>query len=138
MRCLMKIFFRAFVYLLSLITMTMTGAVVAQDLESGARPSPVAGTPIELTMRAGGDTDIDLRALPEARPVEREREEPAEPQPNPVELPGGPTIDPNIPEVPPERLAPAPAPTLTFDGLDRLNWGSGSPPDTNGDAGPNH
>ncbi|HEU5108002.1 MAG TPA: carboxypeptidase-like regulatory domain-containing protein, partial [Micromonosporaceae bacterium] len=122
-----------------LLSLLFTGAVIAQDLESAARPSPVAaGAPTELTMRGAGDTDIDLRALPAVPVVEREREEPADPPFNPVELPGGPTIDPNIPEVPPVPLAPAPAPILTFDGLDRLNWGSGSPPDTNGDAGPNH
>ena len=40
--------------------------------------------------------------------------------------------------VAPTRKAPAPAPILNFDGLDRENWGSGSPPDPNGDVGPNH
>jgi len=33
-------------------------------------------------------------------------------------------------------LANAPAPTLTFAGLDKTNWGNGWPPDTNGDVGP--
>ncbi len=35
-------------------------------------------------------------------------------------------------------LAPAPAPDLTFPGLDHDNWGDGWPPDTNGDVGPTH
>jgi hypothetical protein len=34
--------------------------------------------------------------------------------------------------------APAPAPTISFRGLDHLNWGAGHPPDTVGDVGPNH
>src|SRR6186997_2230412 len=130
---------RALFVVFCVLSLVAVGNITAQDLESDARLSPVAaGAPIELTLRGAGDTDIDLRSLPEIPPVEREREEPADPPFNPVELPGGPTVVPDIPEVPPTRLAPAPAPILTFDGLDRLNWGSGSPPDTNGDAGPNH
>src|SRR5438105_158320 len=34
--------------------------------------------------------------------------------------------------------AQAPAPIAVYEGLDRFNWGAGSPPDTNGDVGPNH
>ena len=32
-------------------------------------------------------------------------------------------------------MTPAPAPNNVFEGLDRLNFGAGSPPDTNGDVG---
>ncbi len=38
----------------------------------------------------------------------------------------------------PARSAPAPAPDVTFKGLDKFNWGAGFPPDTVGDVGPNH
>jgi hypothetical protein len=34
--------------------------------------------------------------------------------------------------------APAPAPNVSFKGLDFLTWGAGRPPDTVGDVGPNH
>ena len=34
--------------------------------------------------------------------------------------------------------APAPAPDESFDGLDFSNWGSGHPPDPNGDVGPTY
>src|SRR6185295_5407855 len=33
---------------------------------------------------------------------------------------------------------PAPTPLNVFEGLDRFGFGAGSPPDTNGDAGPNN
>ena len=38
----------------------------------------------------------------------------------------------------PEISAPAPAPLNVFEGLDRFNFGAGSPPDTNGDVGPQY
>ncbi len=37
-----------------------------------------------------------------------------------------------------EPLAAAPAPLITFKGLDLQNWGAGWPPDTHGDVGPTH
>lgn len=37
-----------------------------------------------------------------------------------------------------ESMPPAPAPIITFDGLDRASWNGDIPPDTSGDAGPNH
>ena len=36
------------------------------------------------------------------------------------------------------NCAPAPAPDESFDGLDFSNWGSGHPPDSNGDVGPTY
>lgn len=38
------------------------------------------------------------------------------------------------------RRAPAgmPGPIQNFQGLDRVSWGAGWPPDPNGDVGPNH
>jgi hypothetical protein len=35
-------------------------------------------------------------------------------------------------------LTNAPAPSITFPGLDQAAWGDGWPPDTNGDVGPTH
>ncbi|HEX6862058.1 MAG TPA: carboxypeptidase-like regulatory domain-containing protein, partial [Thermoanaerobaculia bacterium] len=89
-------------------------------------------------MKRAGSTKLDLRELPAKPRREFEKPERGEPPFNPVELPGGPTVEPAIPSVNPERNAPAPPPIIDFDGLDRENWGSGSPPDPVGDAGPDH
>src|SRR5437588_2852354 len=82
----------------------------------------------------------DLRSLPRVKPVERERPELEGPEINPKMYvpPGGLTNNnqPAIASVAPGISAPAPAPNNVFEGLDRFNWGAGSPPDTNGDAGP--
>ncbi|MEA2558998.1 MAG: hypothetical protein QOH06_502 [Acidobacteriota bacterium] len=107
--------------------------------ESGARPSRVTlDQPIELTLRRAGSTSIDLRELPQTRPVERDREELPDPPFSPMEAGGGRLPSTSIPSVTPGANAPAPAPIITFEGLDRFNWGSGSPPDTVGDVGPDH
>lgn len=138
----MKRSLRVFVCLLCLL---VTGNVTAQDLEierrpeSKAPPGPVrADHPIELTLQRAGSTDIDLRALPEIPPVEREREELPDPPFAPIEAGGGRPPSTAIPSVPPGANPPAPPPIMNFEGLDRFTWGSGSPPDTNGDVGPDH
>ena len=79
----------------------------------------------------------DLRALPHRKPVQRERPELNEPALNPTLAPGIPATAPSAPQIG-GPSAPAPAPLNVFEGLDRFNWGAGSPPDTNGDVGPNH
>jgi hypothetical protein len=82
----------------------------------------------------------DLRNLPRRKPVQRERPELNEPEPNPVFAPGTTTMPATTPSAPQigGPSAPAPAPLNIFEGLDRFNWGAGSPPDTNGDVGPNY
>jgi len=103
--------------------------------------------PIEDRLTKAGDYNGDVRRLPYQRPVRRERRELEEPAPNPgLYLPAG--IPPQSqgpseqsaagPAIVPQLAAPAPPPLNVFDGLDRFNWGAGSPPDTNGDVGPNH
>ena len=44
----------------------------------------------------------------------------------------------SAPVMSPEPKPPAPAPNNVFEGLDRFNWGAGSPPDTVGDVGPTY
>jgi len=66
-----------------------------------------------------------------------ERAELPEPGFHPVTVQGV-VPEPSIPVGTPVPLAPAPPPIGVFEGLDRFNWGAGSPPDTNGDAGPNN
>ncbi|HWM89561.1 MAG TPA: carboxypeptidase regulatory-like domain-containing protein [Thermoanaerobaculia bacterium] len=113
-------------------------AASAQDLQREAVPSPVsAGQPAELTMKRAGSTNIDLRAMPEKPRFQREKPERDGPPLNPVELPGAPTV-PQVPSVTPGRNVPAPPPLIDFDGLDRENWGAGSPADPTGDVGPDH
>ncbi|HYX29708.1 MAG TPA: carboxypeptidase regulatory-like domain-containing protein, partial [Pyrinomonadaceae bacterium] len=88
----------------------------------------------------------DLRQLPRTRPPERERRELEPPPMNPSFYvpPGGLASQGQTPEtqtpstITPQANAPAPPPSGVFEGLDRFNWGAGSPPDTNGDVGPNH
>lgn len=112
-------------------------AAAAQELENSAQRSPVSGSPVELQMKRAGSTKLNLRSLPEKPRREFEKPERGEPPFNPVEVPGAPTAA-QVPSVNPERNAPAPPPLIDFDGLDRENWGSGSPPDPVGDAGPDH
>jgi uncharacterized repeat protein (TIGR01451 family) len=97
----------------------------------------VFGKPIELTMRRAGTSQIDLRTLPQVAPEKFERPELEQPEPHPVELPGGPTAPTAAPRnaVP---LAAAPAPSASFAGLDFATWGAGHPPDPVGDAGPTY
>ena len=56
----------------------------------------------------------------------------------PVTVQGTVGPEPSTPIGPPTPQAPAPPPLNVFEGLDRFNWGAGSPPDTNGDVGPNN
>src|SRR5439155_12672872 len=91
------------------------------------------------------DFNGDLRNLPRRRPVERERRELEGPTPNPRVYvpPSGPSPlgqssdTQSGPSIAPQLAAPAPTPVNVFEGLDRFNGGAGSPPDTNGDVGPN-
>jgi len=94
------------------------------------------GKPTELQLQRAGSKKFDLRKLPHTKPKQQERPEFEEPEPNPVELPGGPHV--SAPISVPGPSAPAPAPNAVYEGLDRFTWGAGSPPDTNGDVGPTH
>jgi hypothetical protein len=97
--------------------------------------------PIESRLkRAGRSFTGDVRTLPYEKSVEREMPEHEDPF----------TIRSFIGKPPVEGIqantspsiaapaAPAPTPLNVFEGLDRFGFGAGSPPDTNGDVGPNH
>jgi Carboxypeptidase regulatory-like domain len=99
--------------------------------------------PREERLTKAHDFNGDVRKLPRTRPTRRERRELEGPPMNPgfYVPPGGATPQTQQqegPSITPQVSAPAPAPTHLFEGLDRFNWGAGSPPDTNGDVGPNH
>jgi hypothetical protein len=103
-----------------------------------AKPGPMRfGPPVELQLKRASSRRFDLRSLPQTKPIQQERAELPEPAFHPVTVQG--IVNPPSPSTPvgnPVPLAPAPPPIGVFEGLDRFNWGAGSPPDTNGDAGP--
>ena len=130
---------RIFAPWLVLLTCALSGGAAAQTSSDPIATSgalPAVGAPIESAMRRAGSTNLDLRKLPKTAPRKQERPEREEPDPNPVELPGSPSI--NAPVGSPGPTVQAPAPITNFDGLDFANWGAGHPPDTNGDVGPTY
>ena len=109
------------------------------DLPNTAPVQPLQNKPVELSLQRADSRRFDVRSLPKVRPVPRERVELEDPDIVPQFAPGtneSQTVAPG-PSVP-ALNAPAPPPNGVFEGLDRFNWGAGSPPDTNGDVGPNH
>jgi hypothetical protein len=104
------------------------------------KPKPIpSGPPVELQLKRANSRHFDLRSLPHTAPPARDRVEYPDPVSNPVTIQG--TVAPPTPETSAPRPAAAvqaPPPINVFDGLDRFNWGAGSPPDTNGDVGPTH
>ena len=79
----------------------------------------------------------DLRTVPSVAPAKKLRVEASIPSMIPG---GGPQADPLVRNAPVATapLAAAPAPLSTGDGLDFTAFGTGWPPDTTGDVGPNH
>ncbi|HVT04339.1 MAG TPA: carboxypeptidase regulatory-like domain-containing protein, partial [Thermoanaerobaculia bacterium] len=101
------------------------------------KPGPIpVGPPVELQLTRAASRSFDLRSLPQTRSEEQERKELEPPDHTPVTVEG--IVFPPEASRPavPTPSAPAPAPLNVFDGLDRFNFGAGSPPDTNGDVGP--
>jgi hypothetical protein len=115
--------------------------VAADDSDRGKNQKPIkTGPPVEKKLKKARGKKFDLRTLPSTKPRRRpERPERDAPPFNPV-IAGEQSR--STPEVGTEAVrqpvatAAAPAPIITFDGLDRENWGAGSPPDTTGDVGP--
>src|SRR5438034_8860836 len=97
--------------------------------------------PIEAKLqKASRSFDGDLRDLPYEKSVEQFRVEHEDPDTIPrfigKPVDGGNKIESAAPIVVPAVAAPTPL--NVFEGLDRFNFGAGSPPDTNGDVGPNN
>ncbi len=134
---------------------------------TAAAQGPVKGQrPVESHLVKAHTFTGDVRKLPHIKPVKQERPEFEDPVANPIPLPDASatnSIEPSRPStsaslsrneavslsvagfVQKELLgkrsrpkAPAPAPNITFDGLDFATWGAGHPPDTNGDVGPTY
>jgi hypothetical protein len=104
------------------------------------KPGPIPfARPVELQLKRASSRRFDLRSLPQTKPIQQERADLPDPTFHPVTIQG--LVNPPSAERPslaPVALAPAPAPIAVYEGLDRFTWGAGSPPDTNGDAGPNN
>lgn len=132
---------RSLVALFSLLILSGTfSSTAAQDppVREITRPGPIpARQPIELELKKGRSLEIDLRSLPDTPPTRRNRVEHGSPEPRPVLLPGRVQEEPTAPTVP-GPSAPAPAPNMSFDGLDLDTWGDGYPPDPVGDVGPEY
>jgi hypothetical protein len=102
------------------------------------------GPAVEHKLRKASSKVFDVRKLPQTPPVPRREKprppkEPVLPDPIMIETDAGAQ---NVRSDARENwqavaTAAAPVPIITFDGLDRENWGAGSPPDTTGDVGPN-
>ena len=97
--------------------------------------------PIESKLqKASRSFNGDLRDLPYEKPVEQFMLEHEDPFVIRRSIGTPPDADKNQANSP-GLIVPAvaaPTPLNVFDGLDRFNWGAGSPPDTNGDVGPNN
>ena len=125
----------------SSVAETVTPAVVEQQPDQGA--GRARHEPRERRLQRAGSFTGDLRSLPNTPPRRRpDKPEREGPKPAPVELQPDPANRPNDP-IPsgigdPQAMAPAPGTTANFDGLDRVNWGAGHPPDPTGDVGPDH
>ncbi len=110
-----------------------TGNVAAANKPGHTPPGP----PVVLHMTRGASKKFDVRRLPQIPPAQRQRPEREAPPFNPgtIILPQSSVPQTNAILVPGPTAA-APVPIQSFDGLDRVNWGSGFPPDPNGDVGP--
>ena len=109
-------------------------ASTRQTVDEKKNPQPVISK-----LKKAGSFDGDLRNIPYQAPIKIERPEREGPEPNPRAIipPKSDTVAAN-PATPTENAlaVAAPAPLSSFDGLDFANFGSGHPPDTNGDVGP--
>ncbi len=93
--------------------------------------------PIESRLIKAHEFNGDLRQLPRTPPVKKERPEREAPETVPGIFGSSERTAPTAPTLQ-APAAPAPTPNLTFLGLDFATWGSGRPPDTNGDVGPTY
>ena len=135
---------------------------------TGASKPVVLRHPNQLVLKAARSRVFDLRKLPKGKIIRLERNEVEPPRGDsdatdsdaPSTDPDAPTTDPDAPTPDPDATdpdavtpssvdpnamvkipansAPAPAANSSFAGLDFQNWGSGHPPDTNGDVGPTY
>jgi len=113
----------------------MEGAGEVEVARLDGPPTTDISAPIFETHGKAASFDKDLRDLPQTGPKDKK---PAREMGTPPNMgPNGNGVD-SVLQAPDALLAPAPAPSSSFKGLDLQNWGAGWPPDTHGDVGPNH
>jgi len=114
---------------------TAPQSIAASDVQNVTNRKPVESR----LKRAGKSFTGDLRDLPYEKSVEREMSEHEDPFTvrSFIGKPPAEGSQPNTPSIA-VPAAPAPTPLNVFEGLDRFGFGAGSPPDTNGDVGPNN
>ena len=121
--------------------MGMEGSAEAIRIDPNAPTAGVRGPFVE-TFAAAVSMDTDLRNLPQTGPERKHLSREMGQMPARVKDQGPDTVvqtDSAVGNRPlGEPLAAAPAPLITFKGLDLQNWGAGWPPDTHGDVGPTH
>lgn len=106
------------------------------DNGSGARTGSVK----ELHLKKARSFEGDLRSVVDKKTNKKWRPEREPPERVPQVLPGPttPATPSQTQPVVPLPAAPAPTPSISFDGLDFANFGAGHPPDPNGDVGPTY
>jgi len=110
------------------------------DKKAPGKPGEIkTGPPVEKHLTKASGRKFDLRSLPHTPPPARDRKELPDPPsaPTAIETSGGIKSE----SLSRPRAVPtvqAPPPIAVFEGLDRFNFGAGSPPDTTGDVGPTY
>ncbi len=102
------------------------------------RGEPRVEGPFVLPPVVPASLDRDLRSLPRVRPRDKR---PRREMPRLFKPRGLPGREPELADPVAQTwpgIVSMPAPLLTFEGMNFLDWGAGWPPDTNGDVGPDH
>ncbi|HXU38798.1 MAG TPA: carboxypeptidase regulatory-like domain-containing protein, partial [Blastocatellia bacterium] len=122
---------------------TPTANEIATTEAEKVQDQPIVSlTPTEGRLVKANSFDGDLRNLPYVKPVVQER--PEHEPPDIIPVPYGSSKSAaagatgSATQAAPVPSVQAPAPIITFAGLDFATFGAGHPPDTNGDVGPNH
>ena len=119
----------------------MEGSEEAIRIDPKAPSAGIRGPFVE-TFDAAVSMDADLRDLPQSGPEHKSLAREMGQMPSRVKDQGPDPVvqtDAAVGNRPiGNTLAAAPAPLITFKGLDLTNWGAGWPPDTHGDVGPTH
>ncbi|HEX8993529.1 MAG TPA: hypothetical protein VF784_17755, partial [Anaerolineales bacterium] len=130
--------FVAFIFALSLGAQDFRPAQAERSQLSSSNKANTGGIPAELGQPVQpAEFRGDLRNLPQVKSIGPHRQSRLlSPGRMPAKQPTASSFAPNAQTQIPSLNMPAPA--TTFKGLDELNWGSGWPPDPNGDVGPDY
>ena len=115
---------------------TAPQSIASSDVQNVTDRKPI----VAKLQKASRSFTGDLRDLPYEKSAEREMPEHEDPfiVRRFIGMPTDEGNQANAPSSIAAPAAPAPTPLNVFEGLDRFGFGAGSPPDTNGDVGPNN